>query len=247
MSSGKKAALGLTALLVLVVGLVLLYLHHERNLPAKPAATADYGPTDQDDLVFLKKERPSSMADLKVLYGTTLWVSAGGQMEYYPAAGHHADYAHSAGTLLGAEPLLVKDAFEQVAPKAATFRIPGGDRQVLLTFTLPKSADPKKLYAVPVGDQEGSYFNFSTDEIFFYDDPHELYKFWGPQVWQAVDAHQVILGMSEHQVEMALGQVSKSVSNEYGNRLVVFANLGHPMAVTFVKNHVTAFREDQDY
>jgi hypothetical protein len=29
--------------------------------------------------------------------------------------------------------------------------------------------------------------------------------------------------------------------------MVVFANLGHPMAVTFVKNHVTSFRADQGY
>jgi hypothetical protein len=53
--------------------------------------------------------------------------------------------------------------------------------------------------------------------------------------------------MNERQVQLSLGQVSKSVSNEYGNRLVVYANLGKPMAVTFIKNHVTAFRPDQGY
>jgi hypothetical protein len=53
--------------------------------------------------------------------------------------------------------------------------------------------------------------------------------------------------MTEHQTQMALGQVSKSVSNEIGNRLVVYANLGHPIAVTFVKNHATAFRPDQGF
>jgi hypothetical protein len=244
---GAKFAIGATALALLAVGIELAYLHHERSLPTKQAAVVDYGPTEQDDLVFLKKERPSSMADLKDLYGKTIWVSAGGQMEYYPAAGHHADYAKSAGTLLGADPMIVKDAFEQVAPKAATFRIPGGDRQVLLSFTLPKSTDAAKVYSVPVGYQQGKDFTFYTDELFFYDDPHVLYQHWGEQVWQAVDSHQVILGMSEREVELALGQVSKSVSNEYGNRLVVFANLGHPMAVTFVKNHVTAFRPDQGF
>jgi hypothetical protein len=41
--------------------------------------------------------------------------------------------------------------------------------------------------------------------------------------------------------------VSKSTSKDYGNRMVVFANLGKPMAVTFEKNKVTAFREDQGY
>jgi hypothetical protein len=247
MNAGKKLAIGGTAALLLAVGIEVLYLHHERNLPGKQVAAVDYGPTDPDDLVFLKKERPSSMADLKDLYGKTLWVSAGGQMDYYPYAAHHADYAKPAGTLLGADPLVVKEAFEQVAPKEATYRIAGGDKQVLLAFTLPKSADPKKEYAVPVGYQQGSDYTFYTDEIFFYDDPHELYKGWGSEVWQAVDSHQVILGMTEHEVQMALGQVSKSESQEIGNRLVVYANLGHPVAVTFVKNHVTAFRPDQGY
>ena len=100
---------------------------------------------------------------------------------------------------------------------------------------------------MPVGYQQDGQYTFYTDEIFFYDDPHELYKHWGPEIWKAVDSHQVILGMNERQVELSLGQVSKSVSQDYGNRMVVFANMGHPMAVTFVNNKVTAFRPDQGF
>jgi len=247
MTSGKKFAIGGTLLLLLSVGIELAWLHHERNAPMKVPDKPDYGPTDPDDLVFLKKQRPSSLADEKQLVGKTVWVSAGGQMDYYPYASHHADYGKPVGTLLGAEPLIVKEAFEQVAPKSSIFRIPGGDKQVLLAFTLPKSADPAKEYAFPVGYREGSDYTFFSDDILFYDDPHELFKYWGPQIWQAVDTHQVILGMNERQVQLSLGQVSKSVSNEYGNRLVVYANLGHPIAVTFVKNHATAFRPGQGF
>jgi hypothetical protein len=249
MNSGAKAAIGGTVVMLLVVGGELAYLHYERNKPVvlPAAATAPQQQSDLDDFVYLKKERPSSMADLKDLYGKTVWVSAGGQMDYYPYAGHRAEYAKSVGTLLGAEPMVIKDAFEQVAPKSATFRIKGGDKQVLLVFTMPKSADPAKEYAVPVGYVEGKEFTFYTDELFFYDDPHVLYSHWGPQIWEAVDAHKVILGMNERQVQMALGQVSKSVSTEYGNRMVVYANLGKPMAVTFVKNKATAIRDDQGF
>lgn len=247
MTSGKKAAIGGTVFLLLAVGVELIYLHHERNSLGKLAPPAERAPTDPDDLIFLRKQRPSNLADLKPLLGTTLWVSAGGQMDYYPATGHHADYANSAGTLLGAEPLAIKDVFEQVAPKTATFRIPGGDKQVLLSFTMPKSADPKKVFAVPVGYKQAGDYTFYTDQIFFYDDPHTLYKHWGDQIWQAVDSHQVILGMNERQVQLSLGQVFKSVSEEYGNRLAVYANMGKPIAVTFVNNKVTAFRPDQGY
>jgi hypothetical protein len=243
MGNGVKAAIGGILVLLLAVGGEVLYLHHERNKPMVVKAP-EREIIAEDELVFLKKKRPDTLKDIKDLMGSTLWVSAGGQLEYYPFVGHAAQYGTSAGTLLGAEPIVVKDAVEQVAPKAATFRIPGGDKQVLLVFTKPNDT---KEYAVPVGYRQAGQYTFYTDEIFFYDDPHVLYKHWGPEIWKAVDAHEVILGMSERQVEMSLGQVSKSTSNDYGNRMVVFANLGKPMAVTFVKNKVTAFRADQGY
>ena len=243
MGKAVKAAIAGVIVLLLAVGGEVLYLRHERSKPMV-IKVPEREVIAEDDLVFLKKKRPDTLKDIKDLKGSTLWVSAGGQLEYYPFIGHAAQYGKSAGTLLGAEPLVAKDAVEQVAPKAATFRIPGGDKQVLLVFTKP--GDTKE-YAVPVGYRQAGQYTFYTDEIFFYDDPHELYKHWGPEIWKAVDTHQVILGMNERQVELALGQVSKSTSNDYGNRMVVFANLGKPMAVTFVKNKVTAFRPDQGY
>jgi hypothetical protein len=244
MQSGAKAAIAGTVVLILAVGIRVGMIYRERNAPDKFPKPAAREVIADDDLVFLKKKRPDSMKDIKELFGTTVWISAGGQLEYYPVAGRAAQYGKSAGTLLGAEPIVIKSAIEQVAPKSATFRIPGGDKQVLLVFNKPGDT---KDYAVPVGYREGGQYTFYTDEVFFYDDPHQLYKHWGPEIWKAVDAHQVILGMNERQVELALGQVSKSTSTDYGNRMVVFANLGHPMAVTFVKNHVTAFRPDQGF
>jgi hypothetical protein len=243
MENGPKVALGVTVVVVLAVGARMGVIYRERNAPEVIKAPTREVISD-DDLVYLKKKRPDSMKEVKELKGSTLWVSAGGQLEYYPYVGHAAQYGKSAGTLLGAEPLVVKDAIEQVAPKGATMRIPGGDKQALLVFTKPGDTED---YAVPVGYKQDGQYTFLTDEIFFYDDPHELYKHWGPEIWKAVDAHQVILGMNERQVELALGQVSQSTSKDYGNRMVVFANMGKPMAVTFVKNKVTAFRPDQGY
>jgi hypothetical protein len=244
MQNGAKAAIGATVVLILAVGVRVGLIYRERNAPDESVKPAAREVIPDDDLVFLKKKRSDSMKDIKELVGSTVWVSAGGQLEYYPVVGHTAQYAKSVGTLLGAEPIVIKDAVEQVAPKAATFRVPGGDKQVLLVFTKP---DDTKQYAVPVGYRQAGQYTFYTDEIFFYDDPHQLYKHWGPDIWKAVDTHQVILGMNERQVELSLGQVSKSTSTDYGNRMVVFANLGHPMAVTFVKNKVTAFRADQGF
>jgi hypothetical protein len=247
MENGAKAAIGATVVLILAVGIRVGLIYRERNAPDNSVKAPTHEVIPADDLVFLKQKRPDKLKDIKDLAGTKVWVSAGGQLEYYPFVGHAAQYGKSAGTLLGAEPLLVNDAVEQVAPKAATFRIPGGDKQVLLVFARPDAAGDTKEYAVPVGYRQAGAYTFYTDEIFFYDDPHELYKHWAPEIWKAVDTHQVILGMNERQVELSLGQVSKSTSNAYGNRMVVFANLGKPMAVTFVKNKATAIRNDQGY
>ena len=238
MISNKQMAIGGTVILLLAVGGDLAWLHHERNEPVPVAPTAKMDP---DDLVFLKQQPPSSLADVKQLAGTTVWMEAGGQLYYYPCAGRRADYSKPVGALLGAEPLAIKDAFEQVAPKSANVRIPRGDKQVLLAFTLPSSADPARLYAVPVGYKQGSDYSFANDQIFFYDDPHLLFNHWGPKIWQAVDAHQVILGMSERQVGLSLGQLTRSQGKDYGNRSVVYENLGKPMVVTFVGDQVTDF------
>jgi len=247
MKSEAKWAIGGTLIFLAVVGIRVGMIYRERNAPEQPVAAPVREKVADDDLVFLKKKRQSSLADAKELNGSTLWVSAGGQMDYYPATGKHVDYSKTVGTLLGAQKLEVKDFAEQVAPKSATHRIPGGDRQTMMLFTLPGSENPTRVYGVPVGYHESGMYTFYLDEIFFYDDPHELYKHWGPEVWKAIDTHQVILGMSERQTQMALGQVSKSLSNDYGNRLVVYANLGKPIAVTFVKNKATAFRPDQGF
>jgi hypothetical protein len=244
MENGAKAAIGATVVLVLAVGVRVGLIYRERNAPDKTLKPAAREVIPEDDLVYLKQKRPTSVADIKELKGSTVWVSAGGQLEFYPYVGHKVEYGKGQGVLLGAEPLMVKDVVEQVAPKAATFRIPGGDKQVLVVFTRP---GPDTEYAVPVGYRQAGQYTFYTDEIFFYDDPHQLYKHWGPEIWQAVDEHRVILGMNERQVELSLGQVSKSTSKTYGNRMVVFANMGKPMAVTFVNNKVTAFRADQGF
>ena len=87
-------------------------------------------------------------------------------MNTIPSLDTRRQYGKPAGTLLGAEPLVVKGAIEQVAPKAATFRIPGGDKQVLMVFTRPDVCRRYEEYAVPVGYRQGGDYTFYTDEIF---------------------------------------------------------------------------------
>jgi hypothetical protein len=239
MDTGPKIAIGVTAVLILAVGIRvgLIYKanHEEGPTRAQPAPSRTI---DADDLVYLKKQHPDSLKDERELIGTTLWISAANQMDYYRDTGKHVDYSKPVGVLKGAEPLVVKEVFEQKPPATgrAVSRIAAGQKHVLLGFTLPNSAEPATLYAVPVGNYDSSGYNFFTDEIFFYDDPHQLYSHWGTAMWQHIDKHEPALGMSENQTMMALGQVINPHGDKMGDRSVTYDNDGHPVDIEFENN-----------
>ena len=217
------------------VGGELLYLHHRNVLDQQAPEQATYK-SDPDNLVFVKHEHPMSLKDEKDLKGRPLWISAGDQMVYYPYAGH-IDFSHSAGVLHGAEKIIAKDAVEEKAKPDRLNRVPLGDKQVFVIFT---KADSDKQYAVPVGFKQGGDYTFSSDDIFYYEDPHTLFNYWSPAVWSAIDQHKAIVGMSERQAQTALGQtVSYSPDSKIGDRLVTFNNDGHPVNITFVGDKAT--------
>jgi hypothetical protein len=240
MTKGLKIGIGASVLVLAAVGGEVGWLHHRNAEDAKVTVQKVEYKSDPDDMVFLKHEHPMSLKDEKDLIGKSIWVSAGGQLDYYPFNGHAVDYGHSESVLLGADKLLIKDAIEQVAPKKAAFRIPQGDKQVLLVFTRPNdTANPAKAYGVPVGYREGDTYTFLTDEIFFYEDPHESFKYWSPEIWKAIDEHRAIPGMNEKQVYMALGEISVPHGDKVGDRMVEFDNQGKTKLVTFVGGKAT--------
>lgn len=240
-SKGKLIGI-VIALVIVAIGGELLYLHHrnvvEENAVVPQRAAYEKGKLSEDDTVFVRKQRPDSLKDERKLIGTTIWVSAGGQLDYYKCANHHADYPHPVGTLNGAEPMAIKDVFEQVPPhtRAATARIAAGEKHVLLAFTLPNSTDPKALYATPVGNFENGNYTFLSDDIFFYDDPHTLYKHWGPDVWAHIDKHEATPGMSENQAMMALGEVIEPHGDKIGDRSVTYHVGDKTETIEFVDN-----------
>jgi hypothetical protein len=230
------------------VGVELAYIHHrntvDENAPAtNPHAAVVDSHMDDDEIVALnlKKQRPDSLKDERKLIGTTIWVSAADQMDYYKDTGNHVDYAHPVGVLAGATPMEIKGVFEQVPPATgrAVARITAGSRHVLLAFTMPKSNDPKTLYAVPVGHFVDGQYEFFTDEIFFYEDPHTLYKHWGDATWTHVDKHECVVGMTENQCMMAIGQVITPHGDKMGDRSVTYNNGGKPVDVDFVNGKAT--------
>ncbi len=153
-----------------------------------------------------------------------VWVKYGNQLIYYPynALRHKTDFAHDAGTLPPLQKLAIQDVVAEVAPQAP------GAKQVLACFSLDG-----KSYAVPIGAEKDGDFKLRSSDIFFLEDPHDLYKHWPADVWQKISVHEVQAGMSELQASFAIGMGAAEGSGDYGSRTLRYANGGKPLVITF--------------
>jgi hypothetical protein len=166
-----------------------------------------------------------------------VWVKYGYQLTYYPydATRKKVDFGHEAGMLPPLAKLTIQDVVEAAAPQAP------GIKQVLACFTFLADADGKT-YAVSIGSDKGGDFKLRADDIFFIEDPHNLYKHWTADVWQKIDAHEVQPGMSELQASFALGMGTSAVSGDYGSRTLNYANGGKPLVISFENDKVVEIK-----
>jgi hypothetical protein len=231
-------------MVVLVVRLgFIFYQRHQAQKPEEKKSTYS---SNMDDYVIPPKIHPYDLKSAaKELVGKPVWVRAGNAVHYYPfsAATHTADLKHEKGLLPPLAKLQVKDVVLQKTPTGnlAEGQVAVVQKQVLAAFQM--GGEPST-YAVPIGTNIGDDFNFTANDLFFFTDPHELYKHWPPETWQAIDNHQAKEGMNEIQVSMALG-TSATGSGEYGNRTLEFTNNDHPVTVTFINNKATAVKEGE--
>ncbi len=230
-------AIGLLTVVVLVAaGGYLGYVFHERSEPGVQKAQAPQRLLTDDDVVQPRKMYIATLKDAKDLIGKTVWIQAGYALDYYPYAAGRVEFAHPAGVLPSIEKLEIANVVTQKAPANLATRVPLGDKQVIAVFKMP---DDAKQYATAIGTIKGTDETYYCDQMFYYDDPHKLYKHWPADVWQAVDQHQPKPGMNELQVAMALGTIQQSQSSDYGNRTVTYDAGGKKWAVSFVKDKAT--------
>jgi hypothetical protein len=112
-----------------------------------------------------------------------------------------------------------------------------GTKQVLACFVLEG-----KNYAAPIGAEKGGDFRVYSDDIFFLEDPRDLYKHWPADVWKKIDAHEVQAGMSELQASFAIGLGVPEGSGDYGSRTLRYPNGGKPLAITFENDQVVQIK-----
>jgi|ERR1022692_197149 hypothetical protein len=220
----KKLQLFLVAAIVLAGGRAA-YVVYERHEALKEEAKPRHdAPLKADYYVTPKKLHAYDLKSARKLTEQPVWVKVGYQLTYYPYDRQRkkVDFAPKAGTLLPLQKLAIEDVVTDVSPKAP------GMKEVMACFSLEG-----KSYAVPIGAEKGGDFKVYTDQIFFLEDPRELYKHWPAEVWSKIGAHEVQAGMSELQASFAIGLGIPEGSGDYGSRTLHYPNGGKPVAITF--------------
>ena len=125
-----------------------------------------------------------------------MWVKEGYRYPYYPYSSRHhrTDFAHEAGMLLPIQKLQIKDVVADTAPtpavKSRSWRCSN------------RRARPTPFRSA---SQETGEYKIYSDEMFFIQDPRELYKHWPAEVWESIEQHQIKPGMNELQADFAIG------------------------------------------
>ena len=211
-------------LAIIVAGIRTAYILYERHEDQSQRGTISIRPSlDPDYYVTAKKLYPYDLKTAQELTKQPVWVKVGYAVAYLPydSATHHADFAHPAGLFLPIEKLHVRKVVSDTAPGV-------DDRQVMALFE--KNG---RTYAFAVGSVTGDTYHFIMNDLLFIQDPHELYDHWPPEIWQAIDAHQMKPGMNEFQAAMALGIGIPQDAGDSGSRTLKYPNGGHALTVRF--------------
>lgn len=201
---------------------IILYERHEEAMEQtkKPAVR----PLNPDYYVTPKKLYPYDLKSAKQLVKQPAWVKVGYAYSYYPydPATHRADLSREAGKLLPIQKIEIKDVVTGVSPKDPA------ERQVLAVFE-----QGGKHYAAPIGTQREGDYKFYSDDMLFIEDPHQLYKHWPADVWQAIDQHQVKPGMSELEADFAVGVGMLESGSDSMDRTLDYPNGGKPLSISY--------------
>jgi hypothetical protein len=229
MTSEAKQRIQLALVVAMVAaglraGYILYQRHEDKVAVEKQKQARNVGYSNPDYYVTPKKLYPYDLKSAKQLTQQPVWVKEGYRYSYYryDAAGKRVEFGHEVGTLLPIEKLSIKDVI--------TATPPGADqrKQVMATFE-----NNGQSYAVPIGFENEGEYKIYSDEMFFIEDPHDLYKHWSADVWQAVDQHEVKPGMNELQAAFAIGMGVPDAGDTSYEKTVRYPNGGKPMVIVY--------------
>lgn len=228
MSPEAKQKIQLALILAMIVAAgratYIFYQRHEEKIEAEKKKVQDVGYANADYYVNPKKLYPHDLKSARQLTEQPVWVKEGYKYTYYPynPASKKVDFSKEAGLLLPIEKLAIKDVVTAVAPHTES------GKQVMAVFD-----EDGKSCAVPIGYENKGEYKIYSDEMFFIEDPRELYKHWPPDVWQAVAQHEVKQGMNEMQADFAIGMGVPNGGDTSYEKTVRYPNGGKPVVVLY--------------
>lgn len=195
-----------------------------------------------DYYVTPRKLRAYDLKSAQELTRQPVWVREGYKYAYYPfdPARKKANFDAEAGTLGPIDKLEIKDLVEQQAPAEEPQVFTGSQGQAIKVrrgpsqYVLAVFEKDGKSYVVPIGRRRGNDYSIYADEIFFIQDPRDLYKHWPAEVWQSIEKHEVRPGMSEIQATFAVGMGKPQPTYEDPSRKTVrYPNDGKELVVVY--------------
>ncbi len=223
------------ALATIRAGFIFYQRHEERLAAERRKAAQNVGYSNPDYYVNPKKLFPYDLKSAKQLTQQPVWTKEGYRYAYYryDAAKKKVEFAHEAGLLGPIEKLAIQDVVTATAPAA------GGKPQVMAIFEKDGES-----FAVPIGYKGEGEYKIYSDEMFYVEDPHALYKHWPADVWQAVEQHQVKPGMNELQADFAIGMGVPDAGSSSDEKTVHYPNGGKPLVIEYRDGKAAEIKAD---
>lgn len=212
----------LLAGVLIVAGLRLAWVFYERRQPGRlgqpPTAAAKLNP---DYNVYVPHSYVTDLKSAQAMKGATLWVRDGWRYvsQAYDPVQRRIVPKKGEAALGPLQKLTVEDVITEPSKIA-------GMTEVDFVFEDPAATPAWRVVAVGACENGNKDCRFYVDAMFLTKDPRQLYSHWKPEVWKAIENHEVHEGMSELQVDFSLGP-GRPVSG-YSERTVEFRPPGRP-------------------
>jgi hypothetical protein len=220
--SRKTIQIVLTVAIIAAAVRVGIIFNERREANRQPEAPKEQA-INPDYYVVPKRLHAYDLTSARQLTQQPVWVKEGYRYRYYPYDPTHgrALLGKETGTLPPIEKLQITDVRMQATPGEPKLK------QMLAIFR-----QGAQDYAVPIGAEQGGSYQINADEMFFYNDPHELYKHWPKEIWDSIEKHEAKPGMNEIQTSFALGMGVPQPSSG-AEKTVQYPDGGEPVTVTF--------------
>lgn len=244
-SSRKKFQILFLIIVLILLARIGFIWKERRDAAVETKAAPAAQPISSDAYVVPPKLHAYDLASAKQgLEGKTIWVAAAGQIEYFPVHGNAIDWKHPIGTLPALDALHIQKVEKAEGPveliKQGDVVFHKSESRIAAVF---QHDNTHTNYAINIATSSDGSYHFIVDDAFFLEDPHQLYKNWSPEIWQAIADHQALKGMNELQASLALGpgkaEAGSTSGADYGNRTLQYDVQGKTFTVTFSRDRAT--------